>query len=794
MRCLLLTRGMPLCGKTAWVQQHNLEPYTLDPKLFNTLIQAPMLNDSGDMGRESRIDRAAYHMLFAALEARMERGDFIIIDDRHIAKSYCSHYKEMAKRYAYEVILVDFSDVPLETIHARNKECAMSYSQEEIHTLYTTLKQSEVPIKCKSIKPEEIDSLLHAEPHNLNGYKVIHHIGDIQGSYNVLQKYLGTMKNDEFYIFLGDYIDRGFQNYEVLQFLLKIMDKKNVCLLEGNHEKWLWEWSNNRAVESREFRFNTQVELEQKGLNKNDARRFYLNLKPYFFYKFHDKRVICTHGGISNVPKHPILLSATQSIYGVGSYLNANSIAQSFSVNAPKNFYQVFGHRNKTNLPMCLHNKSFLLESQVEFGGYLRALQLNQHGFQDKSIRNTIFVPKEEKEAQRKLQKFFDCLQQNKKLIMRQSKNFAGILPPSKLPKDFITLPHALNHLIIDTKKWQIAGRGHHLSSDKTPLYHANKKEIANHITYPLRVTRKLYGRQFLIAYYNAKFLCFQDYTLMPNLPEWLIAAKQNLAAHFKNTAHSMLFLQTSEDSLYLLDVFANTTQPNPLPPDERAKIATMLNVQTQNTLYTLHNQAEFESLLRNYNAYNIHVAKSHALQTAQNLVNLNSQVLQKPQDSHKDSPQDSQDSQNSRNSIMPQNSDIPQDSHTLALHVLETPAMQSESSVFLSGLYFHDELGNFLEIPTRYDHEMQVIGELIKIWRMRNSIAPLTWITNEFRKAFLAWFMQFSVQKDWKNMPLAWIQNAFLCDLAAGQHNCSFHALQPYENLPSHEILQPHA
>ena len=41
------------------------------------------------------------------------------------------------------------------------------------------------------------------------------------------------------YIFCGDYLDRGLQNKEVLEFLISLKDKKNCVFLEGNHEKWL---------------------------------------------------------------------------------------------------------------------------------------------------------------------------------------------------------------------------------------------------------------------------------------------------------------------------------------------------------------------------------------------------------------------------------------------------------------------------------------------------------------------------------------------------------------------------
>lgn len=86
---------------------------------------------------------------------------------------------------------------------------------------------------------------------NLSKYKKIHHIGDLQGCYSVLKEYIKTIKEDEFYIFLGDYINRGIENGKVIKFLLKICEKENVCLLEGNHERHLIKWANGELSNSK---------------------------------------------------------------------------------------------------------------------------------------------------------------------------------------------------------------------------------------------------------------------------------------------------------------------------------------------------------------------------------------------------------------------------------------------------------------------------------------------------------------------------------------------------------------
>ena len=87
------------------------------------------------------------------------------------------------------------------------------------------------------ISPEEFMDIIKFKALDFSEYKKIHHIGDIHGCYTVLKEYFKDgLKDDELYIFLGDYIDRGIENAKVLKFLLEIYKKPNVILLKGNHE------------------------------------------------------------------------------------------------------------------------------------------------------------------------------------------------------------------------------------------------------------------------------------------------------------------------------------------------------------------------------------------------------------------------------------------------------------------------------------------------------------------------------------------------------------------------------
>lgn len=60
---------------------------------------------------------------------------------------------------------------------------------------------------------------------------------DIHGRYDLLMKALPLIPYDAKMIFLGDYIDRGPQSYEVIQTLRDLQGSyRDVIILKGNHE------------------------------------------------------------------------------------------------------------------------------------------------------------------------------------------------------------------------------------------------------------------------------------------------------------------------------------------------------------------------------------------------------------------------------------------------------------------------------------------------------------------------------------------------------------------------------
>ena len=256
MRNLFLLRGCPASGKSTWVKENNLEPYTLSTDKIRTLVESPVTNLTGEKYISQANDKEAWDLLFKLLEDKMSRGEFIVVDATHYKSSLISKYKDLVAKYRYRVNVVDFSGIPEEELLRRNsnREQYKKVPEETIKKMYTVIKDmSEVKKAFKIISPEEASKVVNSplEPVQITNKEKVVIFGDIHGCYEPLKEYFdkNPFRDDYCYIFLGDYLDRGIQNKEVLEFLLSIYNKPNVFLLEGNHEMWLRIWSSKNYKE-----------------------------------------------------------------------------------------------------------------------------------------------------------------------------------------------------------------------------------------------------------------------------------------------------------------------------------------------------------------------------------------------------------------------------------------------------------------------------------------------------------------------------------------------------------------
>ena len=506
MRTLLLLRGTQASGKSTWVTENNLEPYTLSADKIRLNIANPVLNEDGSIEISQKYNKLTWELLYKYLEMRMENGDFTIIDATHSDIKLMNKYRDLANTYKYTIYYLEF-DTPLEECLKRNRErVGYKYVPEKvIERTWETIKNKE---KLSSVfkKINSIDEIINFYTADVNEYKKVIIIGDIHSCTEPLKEVLKDFSEEDLYVFVGDYFDRGIQAVETFKIMLDLLEKSNVILVEGNHENnSVKKFINDEEKYTKSFDETTlQPLLKEFKLDyiKSSLKKIYKRLRQCFAFEFRGKKFLCTHGGLPLVPKLA-LISAREMIKGVGKY--ETEIGEIYSENYKKglcqDFIQVHGHRGIND-----GEYSYCLEGRVEFGGELKILTIDNDGNIEKyGIKNDVYnrgLKLPMSGVTEKVEKF----------------NTANELINEMIGHKFITVKECDYNLIslnfnreaFNKKKWNdltIKARGLFVDRDsgevKIRSYnkffnfgerHVNLGYLHKYATYPIRVFKKYNG------------------------------------------------------------------------------------------------------------------------------------------------------------------------------------------------------------------------------------------------------------------------------------------------------------
>lgn len=407
MRKLIITRGLPGSGKTYTLDQLGLSDFTISLDDLRLILASPILTSNGRTMINQNNNEKIWNMALEFLETRMEKGETIVIDATHQTADSFTVYRNLSDKYRYDFVCLDFSEIP-QDVSMWNNEGRAEYriiSEHVMKKIQDNLEANSVPediyrivVKRDRSHLKELRDWLEIPVVNLDHkYKKIVHIGDLQGTYQVLMDFLdqhsdGKIRDDYFYIFVGDICDRGIENGKIMRWAIdNLIGRDNVVVIQGNHEKHLLLEGLGMPAVSSEFELRTLPQLKAKNISKEELLRFYDELKDIFFYQFHGQKVMVTHGGLSTVPNIPWQVPSYQTIKGTGFY--EEPVDAQFEQHAPPGWLQVHGHRNSHYYDIIATPRSVNLESSVEYGGNLRCMILDENGMNPIETPNKIFKP-----------------------------------------------------------------------------------------------------------------------------------------------------------------------------------------------------------------------------------------------------------------------------------------------------------------------------------------------------------------------------------------------------------------
>ena len=513
MRTLVLFRGCPGCGKSTFIEYMGWEPYTISPDNIRMMMGSLMTHCNGEQGITTKYESAVWDLVFEMLKVRFEKGEFTVVDSTNSKTEDMTRLRNLAVEYKYRVFLIDMTTIPKDQVSEQNFLRLPLYKQVPEYVIerqYARFATQEIPKRITVIPftntedtAQRVMDAIEIKPIDLSKYKAVVHVGDIHGCATVLKYAITEIDPDTFYIFCGDYIDRGIENAEVMKRLREWYKLPNVLLLEGNHERWLKKYGTKEPIESAVFKYHTQKELLSGGVLPNMAHEIYRKCGQMAYYTFDDKTVLVSHGGTPS--SYISVEQPTQEMTnGVGKYEDIAKVIDAFNKDVEgTNTYQVCGHRNPYHLPVQNGN-FFLLEDEVEFGGHLRLAILDHTGWHTEQYQNIVYQPRKVVEQQGEEKDTLTEQMRSNRYI--QEKKFGDISSFNFTREAFNkgvwdTQTMKARGLYLNTNTDEVVARGYDKFFNIDERYETSLATLTTTMQYPITVYYKENGYLGLLSY-----------------------------------------------------------------------------------------------------------------------------------------------------------------------------------------------------------------------------------------------------------------------------------------------------
>ena len=629
MRMFLLLRGLPGSGKSTFIKENNLSDYTVSADNLRLILGSNELNIDGSYKVNQSVSKTMWKILYNILEYRFKIGAFTILDATNIKTKDIKKASKLAKEYRYRVYCLDFTEVEISSCIKRDalRDKNKQVGEKVIRRMADELITNTIPGGIKVIKPE--DWLLETKYReiDLSSYDKIHHIGDIHGCFSVLNEYFKDgLKENEFYIFLGDYIDRGIENNKVIYFLASIADSPNVVLLEGNHERWLKKYIKDEKCSSITFEKETRVELDSDKNIKQKCSTIIRKLRQCFIYSYHGKTVLCTHGGLSKYPENLSLINSNDMIEGVGRYSDMLNVNESFLKSVGKReIYQIHGHRNIEQAPIKINERCFNLNGCVELGGDLKILTLDKEGFDEIRLVNNIYR-KSDNAKFHSIKEMTDRMKESEsiKVIKQHNTDIISL----NFTKDAFHkgnwngITTKARGMFVNEESQKIVARGYEKFFNINESPETNFDRIKNTFIYPVTAYKKENGFLGILSYDEDidKLLFCSKSTLEGEFSDLFrdvllsFVKEDDLLKEIKNKDISLLFevidpvndshiIRYNSKRVYLLDIVENKIEFIKKPYEEVVNLARRLNIPCKERCAILEDKEAFVDFYLNITA-----------------------------------------------------------------------------------------------------------------------------------------------------------------------------------------------
>ena len=433
-------------------------------------------------------------------------------------------------------------------------------------------------------------------PVDFSNYEKIHIFGDIHGCYTALKEAIGEISDSHLYIFTGDYLDRGPENRQVLEFLLRNCRRRNFILLNGNHEIHLKDYISGGEIKSYDFKVKTIPQI--CSIDRQKIRNLCSHLKYYLYFKYGNYRYFICHGGIPTIPSSGMhTIAASDLINGVGDYNDYLKIAEIWNQQQERDFIQIFGHRNTQNSPARINDNVYCLEGQVEFGGELRVLEITGAGISVKSKPNHIY----DYSLKAETPEFIKELRNNTYLQEKKFSCISSFYFNSRVFRQDLWEQQSVTArgLFVENTSGRIIARGYNKFFNLNELPECTMGNLPQKLNFPVKASVKENGTSFLVFLYRDHLFFATKYSLFNEETGNFTRAFRNivseeaekyLTGYLREHNTTLIFehidphndpkiIKYSGSRIILLDIISNDTDGRRAPESETERVAGILGV-----------------------------------------------------------------------------------------------------------------------------------------------------------------------------------------------------------------------
>lgn len=416
---VILIRGPQGAGKTTLVRRAGLDGHNVSLDKIRNVVAGDVLGQNGLMTPSHENGPLVWKIFSDSIERRISGGEVVAIDGT-LANG--AELYDIWKRFdaaGYKGLLIDLYGFDDELRRARNlaREERERVPERSVESMKRMAARAPIPpIMAENENLRMIratdqngwDMALAAIPdfladprcrRDLSVYEGVVHIGDLQGTFSPILDERSPLRNgidpNKFYVFMGDLFDRGKENDQVADwFIRNALNRPNVALIAGNHEDYVELQARAGGADidlpNSEWRRLSWPQIREAGIGWRDMRKIANFAQDYLAYEWRGREVLCSHAGFGRWPEGLDLISTHQMRRGNGHY-QTDVDAEWSHFEAGTGRYQLHGHRNERMKPTLASELSFNLEGQVEFGGHMRFVHLDESGFRATDIRPRLY-------------------------------------------------------------------------------------------------------------------------------------------------------------------------------------------------------------------------------------------------------------------------------------------------------------------------------------------------------------------------------------------------------------------